>query len=340
MIVFLIILIALTLFKARFSGKDFYKSDYISRDQTLCINGFFVTEILLSHTFAKFSSAGVLNDSYGFIRIYLGQFVVVPILFFSGYGIMESIKHKPDYIKRFPKQRLLNLYLKFVIITLIYVVINLIYRQYEVWRVLLSFTGIISIGNGGWYIWATLVIYIFTIICFNIFRKNRVLAVATVTALTLGLTVAEMLLDFPTYYYSTMLFMPIGMCFSLVKDTFDRIVMRNNAVWSIMLVLSISASVGFNYLAKRSFVFYPVWCFFGIVALLLVCMKVKLNSKAVKWAGQTAFFIFLLQGIPQLLLQGLSFNDYLYYIAVFALTFVLVAAADIVFRPLDRVLKK
>ena len=140
MIVFLFLLIFIIIYKCKFSGKNFYK-DYLSREQTLCINGIFMAYILLSHTFNIYSSPGILNETFGAIRIYLGQFPVVPILFFSGYGIMESVKHKEGYIKNFPKQRLLKFYYKFFLISLIYVVLNLFLQVYNPSIVLLFFTG-------------------------------------------------------------------------------------------------------------------------------------------------------------------------------------------------------
>ena len=340
MILFLLLLLVIGLYKLNSSGKTFYKSDYISREQTLSINGLFMAFILMSHTFAKCSNSNVFNDIFGSVRIYLGQFVVVPILFFSGYGIIESVKHKRDYIKAFPKQRLLNIYLKFAIISLIYVIINLIWPLYGVERVILSFTGLISIGNGGWYVWATLIIYVFIIASFNLFKNKIVWAVASTTVLTAALTVLEMLFDFPTYYYSTMIFMPIGMCFSIVKGTFDRIVMKNNFIWALSLFVSIALSVIFNILADKSFVFFPVWCFFGMIGLLIVCMKFKMNSPIVKWIGQTSFLNFLLQGIPQRIFGMFITNDWLYYVLVFVVTFILIAVFDAFLKPIDKVLKK
>lgn len=339
MIIFLFVLIFTIGYKVKFAGKGFYSSDYISREQTLCINGVFMAYILLSHTYAKFAEPGILNDSFNVIRTYLGQFPVVPILFFSGYGIMESVKRKKDYIKTFPKHRLLDFYVKFFIFSLPYVVLNLFSREYSLTATILSFTGFESIGNGGWYIGVTIAVYVFVIICFNLFKNKPVSAVASVTFLTVVLMFAEMVLDFPTYYYSTMIFMPLGMCFSLIKDSFDAIVMKNNFIWSVGFVLSVVLSVVFNIIADKSFIFYPVWCFFGLLVIMLFSMKVRINNNILLWIGKTTFYNFILQGIPQKLFIFLPVNDIVYYILVFAATAVLIFGAERAYKPIEMLFK-
>lgn len=340
MIIFLLLLLFVAAFKLRFAGREFYSHDYLSREQTLCINGICIAYILLSHTFAISANEGFLTESFNAVRIYIGQFPVVPILFFSGFGIMESIKHKQNYIKTFPKQRLLDFYIKFFVFSIPYVIINFFLPKYDIKDVFLSFTGFVSIGNGGWYIGVTLAVYIFVIICFNIFKEKNVLAVASVTVLTAVLMFVEMALDFPTYYYSTMIFMPIGMCFSLIKDRFDAIVMKNNLVWAFCLVTSLLLSVAFNYLAGKSFVFYPVWCFFGILSIILLCMKVRINNIILLWLGRTIFFNFILQGIPQKLLALLPLDDIVYYILVITVTVALVFVSERSYTSIQNLLKQ
>ncbi|MDY3811676.1 hypothetical protein [Eubacterium sp.] len=59
------------------------------------INGIFTMLILVSHASMYMDYGGVwIDDAYGEFRSYLGQFVVAPFLFYSGFGIMESIAKK------------------------------------------------------------------------------------------------------------------------------------------------------------------------------------------------------------------------------------------------------
>jgi peptidoglycan/LPS O-acetylase OafA/YrhL len=142
MIIFIVLLLFLVLYqcKPRFD-RGFYE-DYASRNQTLAINGIFITLILLSHTFAKVNSGDVFDRLYEPMRVFLGQFVVVPFLFYSGYGIMESLSKKEGYLKTFSKNRFLKIFMQFSVITLVYIVMHLLLNSEYSWlKIVLSFTG-------------------------------------------------------------------------------------------------------------------------------------------------------------------------------------------------------
>ncbi len=242
MILFIFAVLILSLIECKpIFGKGFHKN-YASAEQTRSINGIFILLILFSHTyFAWVDSTGITDALYTPFRTFMGQFVVVPFLFYSGYGIMESLSKKEGYLKSFPKKRLLRIATQFTLITLLYVVLQLCLQgKYTLWEYLLSFTGITSIGNGGWYMLSTFVFYISIILCFNLFKRNQLLATMGVTACLVLLMVTEMLLQFDSYYYSTTIFFAVGMFYSLLKPYFDRIVMKNNIIWVCTMLLSIT----------------------------------------------------------------------------------------------------
>ena len=330
MIIFIALLLALCIYKCKFNVKSFNADNYCSIDETRSITGICQLLILISHTFALCTSSNILDDIYAPFRTFVGQFVVVPFLFFSGYGIMESIKKKDSYVKTFPKRRLLPFVIKFLIITIIYIPINLIMRpELQLTHYLLSFTGLKTIGNGGWYIFATIMIYLFIILSFNVFKNKHFWAVSTVFALVAILTVIELVLDFPEYYYSTMIFFPIGMYFSMYKVYFDKIVTKNNIIWSLCTIISIAGFALLKLLVKKTFVFFPVWCFFGMLMILCITIKLKINNKILAWVGKNSLYIFLLQSIPHILLIKLQeINNFLFYITVFVSTIALAFLAN------------
>ena len=62
----------------------------LDKEQTTCINGMFVVLVFLSH----FGQYEMMPWNKPILAI--GQLMVAPFLFFSGYGIMEQIKKKGD----------------------------------------------------------------------------------------------------------------------------------------------------------------------------------------------------------------------------------------------------
>ncbi len=337
MIIFVIALLLISLYKCKpiLNGK-FYE-DYCSIEQTKSINGIFIMLILLSHTFVRVSSSGgIFDDVYMPLRTFLGQFVVVPFLFYSGYGIMESISKKESYIKSFPKQRFLKLFTQFAIITVIYIVFNLLIgRNYSITQILLSFIGLTSIGNGGWYMFSIFVFYVAVTIWFNVFKKNKIMAASMVAVCLVVLTVVEMFLDFPTYYYNTTIFLAVGMFFSLLKDTFNKIVMKNNIIWFLVLMVSLAGFILCKGLINKTVVFYPIWCGLGLLMVLCITMKIRIQNKVLSWCGQNVFYIFTLQGIPQIFFTRFLSNNYLIYSLVIITTILLSALAGCLFNKVD-----
>ena len=134
MIIFIVLLFILCCYKIKTLCNKQFHQDYIGIEQTRSINGIFILLILLSHTFAKVSTQGILDEIYSPMRVFLGQFVVVPFLFYSGYGIMESIGKKENYIKTFPQKRFLKIAVQFCVITIVYVVMHLLLRSEYTWQ--------------------------------------------------------------------------------------------------------------------------------------------------------------------------------------------------------------
>lgn len=337
MIIFVGLLFLLCLWNIKPLFKRNFYDDYLSMEQTRSINGICIILILLSHTFAKITPQGVLDEIYSPMRIFLGQMVVVPFLFYSGYAIMQSINTKQAYIKTFPKKRFLKIAYQFFIITIIYILMHLILNsEYSVLEYVLSFTGITSVGNGGWYILSTFVYYSAIIICFNIFKSNKILATIGVTLCLVALMLTEILLDFPSYYYSTTIFFAVGMFFYFIKPIFDKVVMKNNFIYLVSLIVCIVAFILLKSLVEKTVLVYPVWCGFGMLSILLVTMKVKISNKALMWLGETTFFNFTLQGIPQIIFTKYLSNSYIIYILVIITTLILTYLASRLFKILDK----
>ena len=140
--------------------------DYLNKENTTCIKGIFILIVFYSHL-CKYIPYQSTKDFLMYdLRQFLGQLMVTMFLFYSGYGIYESIKKKKNnYINNIPIKRILITLLNFDIAVLIYAVINqLIGNSKSIQEILLAFTGWISIGNDCWYIFAILLLYLSTYI--------------------------------------------------------------------------------------------------------------------------------------------------------------------------------
>ena len=240
MSIILVLLIFIILYKSKFI-KQGINEEYISIKTTKIINGIFVIFIFLSHSFQYINYSDSWIDRYGiFVISNIGQLMVTTFLFFSGYGIYESIKNKKeDYIDSIPKKRILNTLIKFDIAVLIFCIVSYILNiRYNIKTILLSFLGLESVGNSNWYIFVILVLYLITYLVFKLLRVKNVIKIGVVTACTL-LYMFIMANFKETWWYNTALCYPLGMWFSLYKSKIEEKLKMNEKYYYLALISSI-----------------------------------------------------------------------------------------------------
>lgn len=106
MVIFLVFLCFIMICSCKFCFPNL-DSKYLSKEYTQAIKGIFVIIVFLSHvrTYVDFNGAGDIFVIQ--ILNYFGQLMVALFLFYSGYGIYESIKYRGQkYIDLLPKNRI------------------------------------------------------------------------------------------------------------------------------------------------------------------------------------------------------------------------------------------
>lgn len=139
---------------------------YIGKDQCNAIKGISILLVFCGHIMQYITPSGYVYDSIGDkilipILNFMGQLVVVMFLFYSGYGVQESIRRKGiDYVKQMPKRRLLATLLNFDVAVFSFLLLDLALGiNYKTSSFILAFTGWESIGNSNWYIFVILILY-------------------------------------------------------------------------------------------------------------------------------------------------------------------------------------
>ena len=157
-----------------------FNEDYISKNQSNCIKGVFIIFVFARHIWPYIKDAGVVftgidDRIFHFIDSTLGQLIVAMFLFYSGYGVMESYRKKGiEYVNGIPKRRILTTLLNFDVAVCVFLLVDFILNiSYPISRVLLSFTGWLSVGNSNWYIFVILLCYLATYIGLKIAEKFK-----------------------------------------------------------------------------------------------------------------------------------------------------------------------
>ena len=322
MILFLCALLFCMLYQVKVAKSNQFFLDYCHPKNTTIVNGIFVALVFLSHASAKIELNSSLDAGYVLFKNHLLQLVVVTFLFYSGYGMCESLKKKPGYLKNILSQRFLKLLVHFDVAILLYVLTQwMLGKTYGLKHILLSFIGFKSVGNSNWYIFVILLLYIFLKIADVLCQKN-IHKVHITTILTLIYITIMIHFNLPTRFYNTILCFCLGMYFSLFKEKIETWVTKNdfNYLLSVSLML-LGYILCFSY-RLESLIFYLLWTFFFMALVLLFTLKVQMTSEILYKLGCQVFGIYILQRIPMNIgvYLGLPKYGYLFILGTFVIT--------------------
>ena len=305
-------LLILTMWSCRFQWHGL-RSDYLSREQTMAVNGIFIVWVFIRHVQTPYLvDAGY---SYGFVgdqlfrRIDLmaGQLIVAMFLFNSGYGVMSSaLNGGMNYVRQMPIKRILVTYLNFVVAVAIFLFLSFIIRRpLSFGQAILSFVALDGVGNSYWYIFAILICYaIFwmSASCLNVKNTRMVCLLVSVGVLSYIFVLSFLM---PLYWYSTVSAFALGCIWRVAKERIDKI--ANRMYWPCLCTAAMA--------------FYIVYCRIGaewhgiranvatllfVVVFVLLAMKFRFRNAALLWLGAHLFPIYMYQRLPMIILSEVS----------------------------------
>ena len=330
MSVFFWLILIITAYKAEVC-KDGYFADYISPKSIQPIKGIFTLLIFMSHFVTYVDLGGAWNAPYFQIRKWLGQLVVVPFLFYSGYGVAESIRRdERDYVKRMPKNRILKVLFQFDLAILLFLLLRYAKGStYSISHILAAFLGWEGIGNSNWYVLAILYLYLVTWLSYTIFRKRKLLPILSVTLLTgIYIVYMKLIADRPEYYCNTVMAYVAGMVFSYKREEFEKIVF--SGYWYFVILGTVVIVMQFLHGYWGKILIYQLVSVLFAIAMVLLTAKIRINSKFLSYCGEHLFSLFILQRLPMMALNETPIKQYpyLYFAVCLAVTFLLSMVFD------------
>ena len=301
----------LVISRLKFRPKGFYP-DYLSLDTTNAVKGVFIALVFIKHATPYILNSGyVFDDSvwsklFLFIDAHVGQWIVAMFLFYSGYGVMQSVRKKGvEYIASIPRKRVLTTLANFDIAVALFALVSLFTSSnYTLKHYLLSFIAWESVGNSNWYIFVIILCYLFVYVAFygisvgkRLCRRMYV-GEAIVCSLLLMLTAGLLSLVKPTWWYDTMLCFGFGIFYSILREPIESFFKRY--YWlalfvSLILLVVLGGAKGIAYN------FYSIaFCSF----VVMLTMKLKLNNPVLIWTGRNLFPLYIYQRIPMIVFSS------------------------------------
>lgn len=319
-----------------------FNHEFLDKELTTCINGFFILLVFMRHFNQYVRFTGAMDLWYAKMIANVGQLLVTTFLLYSGYGIMESIKNKGKaYVNGIPKKRIWGTLYKYILAVCCFALIANYHISFK--KLLLSFIAWESLGNSNWYIFVILLCYIFVFISFSVCSSNKKAFIGV-----LLLTLLYILFAYYTrkhWWYDTVLCYPAGMFLSLYKEKFVTFFQqRLKAILFltgglILLYCARNFMLSHGFLTKNT-----VWIFYNltyvITAFLIVFITTifYIKNDILEWFGANLFSFYILQRIPMICLRkaGVNQNIYLYFILSFFLAVVLAYVFNKFTAKLDR----
>ena len=274
----------------------------LSISQTTCINGIFVIFVFLSH-FCQYVDTSSLPyfQPYLFLRSHLGQLIVAPFLFYSGYGIMEQIKKKGnEYVNDIPRKRVIRIWLHFALAVLLFLIVDvLIGDYYSTNQIILSFFAWESIGNSNWYIFAILIMYFATYVGFKCCSQKKT-SIILVGAFSCIYIVTMHFFKDGSWWYDTVLCYPAGMALSYGKEKLQRWIERYK-VSALFICVLVTLLL---YMLQGNIIAHELLAILFCLDIILICSFIRIENKVLLFLGKHTFEIYILQRIPMLLLQN------------------------------------
>ena len=306
---------------------------YLQHDQTKTINGFFTLYIFFTHSYEYLSKQRLEHRLYSFICHIIHHLNVTTFLFFSGYGIMDSIETKPAYIQSIVRRRIPQLYLQFFFaVCLFWALAKYLSRTFTWKQLTWAFLTLGSLGNSNWYTTVIELLYFCTFISFKSFYNydKRLALFSMVQSCVLVYLGLEYYLRRSEIYYKTLFCYPVGMLYCFYQKQIDAAIQNSNFSWTASAGVSICL-FRFSYiklfhdpLAIRQ-IWYHVSSISFVLSIVLISMKCKLRNPILKQlGGRNLYAYYMLQRLP---MRFLSIR----YPAISAISFFIISISILVF---------
>lgn len=288
---------------------------FLNKENTACVNGVFILIVFISHLRTYMQ----LQPDLEWVMQILSQLMVATFLFYSGFGVMESIQKKGmDYVKKMPLHRVLHVLAIFIPAVLLYALLDLILGiPFTTGQFFLSLVAWLNLGNSNWYIFVILCLYLITWIAWMIagqigkHRDTWGLIITLILSFGLILLLREVS---PHYYYNTISAYLFGLVFSQYKDPILHLCgfgksgkpegKKGIITYIIVTVLMVAVTIGLRKYIQHNwnnqlFLLMTVFFCMGVV---LLSYLVPFPDFVFRWFGEHLFEVYILMRIPMIAL--------------------------------------
>lgn len=320
MIILFVILGLIALLSVRLNTGGHWNVDYMSKDTGNVIKGICIWLVFIRHISSYMCDIPGLNlwdQLLYYVDSYVRQLLVVPFLFYSGYGVTISIIQKGDaYANNIPLKRVLPTLLYFDIAVFIFLMMNLALGfELSLSQVLLAFTGWDSIRNSNWYIFCIIICYLISWISY---KSSKGDANRMIVCVWIGILLYTAILYFfkGHWWYDTIYAYGAGVTFACKRERLEILIQR---YYKLLLLGSLIGFMIFYNVPNYFCIPADITAVFICVILVLFTSRVRLQSRILSWSGSHLFPLYIYQRLPMVIfstIYGGEFMEQHYYLYI------------------------
>lgn len=298
--VVLSILILLLLHNVRFAGvKDVFE-DALSLKNTITIRGVAAICVILTHT--------------GVVPFYRHGFLFVGIFFFfSGYGLMFSLKKKPGYLKGFFRNRLPSVIVPYYTMNIFYIIalfglgftptIDMVFRSFFLPMMKRSL-----FITSAWYVIAIVLFYVLFGIFFRYFKFFKAFLL-TACGIAIYCMLCRHFGRSISWYGTTSLFL-LGILFAQYYSNIYGIIKKKPFLLSTLMLLLFVVGIIVDHQARGLFKFFThqISCSFFVLFVITLLYKFHIKSPLLGFWGKISYELYIAHHLVILFLNNSTIN--------------------------------
>lgn len=306
MILFLCI-VALLIFYKIDIGKN-VENSFTEKKQANIIRGICCIIVVLVHI--PLEHGNFIQDAIGSF----GYIAVTVFFLLSAFGLKYSLENKKDYLKHFLKNRLLVIYIPFILANLLYQIIT-IRNGFDI----LSIIGIKNITFVGELILFYLIFYI-------VYKNIKNIKIADIVMISLVVIFSIVSYLFKFGWYVECLGFAYGIIIFNIQDKINNMLNKHYFI-NLLIFTGLSIILGIVYIKIKNveLINYIIKIILGISLISLISVlfkKIRVYNKFLDILGNISYEIFLLHTIIIYILRNLNIISGLYIITVLIITII------------------
>lgn len=319
-----------------------------NRQQSLMIQALACIGVVLHHVTQVVTGYGVMDKGPITLFDSIGILFTSLFFFFSGYGLIISVRTKEAYLKTFLWKRLPTILVPFWVANIIAVLVRIFYMQIpmDTKDIIQYVLGLVLINGNGWYIVEIFFLYLAFYLIFKVCKNQKIalvlLSIASLIPIVIGLhsghdnsTMGNHWFKGEWWYNSTIVFV-MGIWVAYFKERIIAFAKKHYRVLFIVSAVLLVATYVIEEYARMVFGYYSVTpigqiisneaitlcaqmalCLMYTWVVLLLGMKMSLGNPLLKGISVISMEIFLLHGIfLQCVFDASQMSEAMLYIAV------------------------